>query len=149
MENRNGRTEVPPAPGVAPETGWQPMETERRIRVYLWLSHGHKGVYGDDGEMQCGECLPFGAYDYKREPLGKLMDVLDAWGLARMKAALAAPPARPLSPPQRNETPMVSEVEVQSHVPWCRSRRFGDIGPFIIGDCNCNRVPPETEREQS
>jgi hypothetical protein len=28
------------------------------IRKFLWLNHGHKGVYGDDGEMQCNACLP-------------------------------------------------------------------------------------------
>lgn len=64
---------------------------ERSLREYLWLSHGHKGVYGDDGEMQCGECFPLShLYDYKREPLEKLVE---ATRLARQtvnQKALAA-----------------------------------------------------------
>jgi cell division protein FtsB len=28
------------------------------IRKFLWLNHGHKSVYGDDGEMQCSACMP-------------------------------------------------------------------------------------------
>jgi hypothetical protein len=42
---------------------------EQKYRARLWLGHGHLGVYGDDGEMQCSECAPFGAWDYKRDPL--------------------------------------------------------------------------------
>lgn len=48
------------------------------MRKLLWLRHGHQGLYGDDGEMQCGKCLPH--YDYKRGDilvlLGKVLDVL-------------------------------------------------------------------------
>lgn len=37
------------------------------LRRMLWLNHGHKGMYGDDGEMQCGECLhEYGFWDWKR-----------------------------------------------------------------------------------
>jgi len=39
------------------------------LREYLWLSHGHQGLYGDDGEMQCGECPA----DYKRDDLSELI----------------------------------------------------------------------------
>lgn len=38
---------------------------EFQIREYLWLTHGHMGLYGDDGEMQCSEC----GLDYKRDDL--------------------------------------------------------------------------------
>lgn len=39
------------------------------LRRLLWLRHGHKSVYGDDGEMQCSECFTeYGFYDYKRTP---------------------------------------------------------------------------------
>lgn len=31
-------------------------ENERILRRLLWLRHGHYGLYGDDGEMQCGDC---------------------------------------------------------------------------------------------
>ena len=32
-------------------------ELEQKYRKELWLNHGHHGLYGDDGEMQCIECL--------------------------------------------------------------------------------------------
>lgn len=40
-------------------------------RKSLWLGHGHIGLYGDDGEMQCnlGGCL----LDFKRDPLDKIL----------------------------------------------------------------------------
>lgn len=44
---------------------------ERDLRELLWLNHGHSGLYGDDGEMQCAACLQHG--DYKREPLADLL----------------------------------------------------------------------------
>lgn len=43
------------------------LESENlAFRKALWLLHGHVGIYGDDGEMQCGECIKFGEPDYKR-----------------------------------------------------------------------------------
>ena len=47
-------------------------ELEQKYRKELWLNHGHHGLYGDDGEMQCIECHPYGATDYKRDPLDKV-----------------------------------------------------------------------------
>ena len=47
-------------------------ELEQKYRKELWLNHGHHGLYGDDGEMQCIECHPYGATDYKRDPLDKI-----------------------------------------------------------------------------
>jgi hypothetical protein len=41
------------------------------IRKLLWVGHGHRGLYGDDGELQCAQCSP--AYDYKN---GRLEDVV-------------------------------------------------------------------------
>ncbi len=49
-------------------------EAELKLRKYLWLSHGHTGQYGDDGEMQCMNCSKYGIVDYKREPLEKVID---------------------------------------------------------------------------
>jgi len=49
------------------------IPNEMQLREYLWASHGHQGLYGDDGEMQCGECAPFGCIDYKREPIEKVI----------------------------------------------------------------------------
>ena len=47
-------------------------ELEQKYRKELWLNHGHHGLYGDDREMQCIECHPYGATDYKRDPLDKV-----------------------------------------------------------------------------
>jgi hypothetical protein len=46
--------------------------TEMELRRLMWLGHGHFLMYGDDGEMQCGECAKYGMYDYKREPMDKI-----------------------------------------------------------------------------
>lgn len=69
-------------------------QEEQRIRQYLWLSHGHQGVYGDDGEMQCGECARFGEYDYKRAPISALLDVIEKWHQERLVKAMAALPSQ-------------------------------------------------------
>jgi hypothetical protein len=51
------------------------LDAEQRLRQYLWLGHGHSGVYGDDGEMQCSQCLAVSRmYDYKRTPLEQVID---------------------------------------------------------------------------
>jgi len=42
---------------------------EHAYRKLLWLTHFHDGLYGDDGEMQCGECMRFGCIDYLRAPI--------------------------------------------------------------------------------
>lgn len=38
---------------------------EKTLRYLLWIRHGCEGLYGDDGEMQCGDCL----IDFKRMPV--------------------------------------------------------------------------------
>lgn len=49
------------------------------VRRYLWWTHGHTGLYGDDGEMQCGSCLLMHqASDYKRDPIEKLIQSHEA-----------------------------------------------------------------------
>jgi len=50
-------------------------EDQQAVRMYLWLNHGHHMMYGDDGEMQCVECMPFGLIDYKREPFSKVIKI--------------------------------------------------------------------------
>ena len=43
------------------------------LRKMLWLNHGHKGMYGDDGEMQCSECVhKYGFYDWKRTDIHEI-----------------------------------------------------------------------------
>lgn len=47
-----------------------------RIRRFLWFHHGHTGLYGDDGEMQCGTC----GKDFKRDGIEALLDAVErAW----------------------------------------------------------------------
>ena len=53
---------------------------ELELRQLLWWNHGHDQLYGDDGEMQCGQCLKYGCGDYKRAPLAKLRE---GYNLAR------------------------------------------------------------------
>lgn len=60
-------------------------ELELKYRARLWLGHGHTGQYGDDGEMQCSACAPFGAWDYKRKPLEELEATIYAVALARTR----------------------------------------------------------------
>lgn len=59
----DGRT----APGMAMKMRFPTAPNNFEIRESLWLGHGHGGVYGDDGEMACGQCMP--NHDYKRQPL--------------------------------------------------------------------------------
>lgn len=61
------------------------MVAEMKARRFLWLSHGHRGQYGDDGEMQCGECSRYAVTDYKRAPLA---DVVRAATQARIDTNL-------------------------------------------------------------
>jgi hypothetical protein len=61
---------------------------ELRLRQELWLGHGHKGVYGDDGEMQCSECLPLSRmYDYRREPIEKVIEAAETARMAQLHGA--------------------------------------------------------------
>jgi hypothetical protein len=41
------------------------MTPELKLRQLLWLNHGCISLYGDDGEMQCGQC----GIDFKRDPV--------------------------------------------------------------------------------
>lgn len=46
-----------------------------KLRRALWLLHGHVGLYGDDGEMQCDHCAAlYGFGDYKRGDVDLLID---------------------------------------------------------------------------
>ena len=64
------------------------------LRRMLWLRHGCQGLYGDDGEMQCGSCF----IDFKREPIQQIDRRLREIGLRKMVAEscttpLTTPPA--------------------------------------------------------
>ncbi len=59
--------------------------SESEHRMELWLGHGHIGLYGDDGEMQCSLCRA----DYKRDPLPELeRKASEAAQVAEAKAAM-------------------------------------------------------------
>jgi len=38
-------------------------QENEKLRMLLWLNHGHDGLYGDDGEMQCSKCM----IDFRRD----------------------------------------------------------------------------------
>jgi hypothetical protein len=62
-------------------TGCEPapkVPDDMELRRLMWLGHGHDGLYGDDGEMQCGECAQFGCYDYKRAPIDAVRGAYNA-----------------------------------------------------------------------
>ena len=75
----------------------------------LWKRHGHVGMYGDDGEMQCNHAS--GMCDFRRDPLERVMDhSLDALratarregyiaGLERGAKIAEAEPVLPGDPP--------------------------------------------------
>lgn len=65
----------------------QAESVERDIRITLWLRHGCDpgALYGDDGEMQCGNCV----IDFKRDPIERIVDGI------RMKHVGLGASARP------------------------------------------------------
>lgn len=65
------------------------VELELEVRRLMWLGHGHTGMYGDDGEMQCSECMRLGCWDYKRAPLSEVRAVYNAAILERAAKAQA------------------------------------------------------------
>ena len=74
-------------------------EENRAMRQWMWLNHDHKGMYGDDGEMQCAMCYQqFGFWDWKRTPIKEILDRMikaHPWFEAKGKEAQdeAAPPS--------------------------------------------------------
>ena len=45
------------------------------LRKMLWFSHGHPSyaLYGDDGEMQCSQCMAeYGFWDWKRTDIDEI-----------------------------------------------------------------------------
>jgi len=74
-------------------------EMERHVRRILWLGHGHEGMYGDDGEMQCAACMvrgPAGGFigpvDWKRAPLAECLEAYDRLRMAWANAELSRAP---------------------------------------------------------
>jgi len=45
-----------------------------KLRELLWRNHGHKGMYGDDGELQCSQCaVEYGFYDWRRTDIDEIV----------------------------------------------------------------------------
>lgn len=64
---------------------------EQKYRKLLWLGHGHIGLYGDDGEMQCAMCgAKYRVWDYKREPLEAVERAAMAANQERVAEVIAA-----------------------------------------------------------
>jgi hypothetical protein len=95
-QKKEGARVDPPGDAVTrvpqPTTGVDPAPeprawTDRFIREVLWANHGCTllSLYGDDGELQCGNCR----MDFRREPLPFLIGTLMARG--RLHAGI--PPA--------------------------------------------------------
>lgn len=66
---------------------------EMELRQLMWLSHGHLGLYGDDGEMQCGSCSKYGCWDYRNGPLDEVRKAYQAACHERMAKHLNPPPS--------------------------------------------------------
>jgi len=47
-------------------------DLEMTVRREWWFNHGHSGLYGDDGEMQCPDCARYGCWDYLRQDFQEL-----------------------------------------------------------------------------
>ncbi len=56
-------------------------KSEKILRKLLWLQHGHTALYGDDGEMQCSECM----LDFKRDSSEDIKKVFDEQAKKRME----------------------------------------------------------------
>ena len=53
------------------------------LRELLWKNHGHTGQYGDDGEMQCSQCMSeYLFWDWKRTPVEEIVEKI-IWGNIR------------------------------------------------------------------
>ena len=69
---------VPRKRKEAPESA---IEEIAILRELLWLNHGHLGLYGDDGEKQCGTCM----IDFKRTPALDIRHRFEQMALAPRK----------------------------------------------------------------
>ena len=62
------------------------QNNEDIFRRLLWLNHGHTGMYGDDGEMQCGRCMEeYGFWDWKRTPAEEIEKRITIAGIRKVQ----------------------------------------------------------------
>ncbi|KKM03545.1 hypothetical protein LCGC14_1773410 [marine sediment metagenome] len=113
---------------------------EQEIRQTLWLSHGCLGLYGDDGEMQCGACL----IDFKRDSFQRIADRISVLPSERLQAD-----------ERDKEQKLLRKVMACGHVRANWNHR-SDCGWFMpgLGECDsggcycmaCQREERERER---
>ncbi len=68
---------------TAPLLAQHDAGVEQPFRKLLWIFHGCSGLYGDDGEMQCGKCL----IDFRRDPIGIIQKQLTSRTLQKLAEA--------------------------------------------------------------
>lgn len=81
---QTGQNYMPPlrlAPRKRKEAPESAIEEIAILRELLWLNHGHLGLYGDDGEKQCGTCM----IDFKRTPASDIKYRFEQMALAPRK----------------------------------------------------------------
>ena len=81
-----GQVWIPPirlAPRKRKEAPESAIEEIAILRELLWLNHGHLGLYGDDGEKQCGTCM----IDFKRTPASDIKHRFDMIDFKRTPAS--------------------------------------------------------------
>ena len=67
------------------------QEEAKIFRELLWLSHGHTGQYGDDGTMQCIQCMiEYGFYDWKNTPAAEIEERITMANMRKFAVSQAA-----------------------------------------------------------
>lgn len=103
---------------------------EQRDRYNFWASHGHEGIYGDDGEMQCQECH----VDYKRDAFAIVL-------AASTKAKLE----------WRERIVREARLEELTELRWRTRKKDYDLHPVIasyVDDRIAALAPAHETREQ-
>lgn len=60
------------------------VQENQTLRRLLWSAHPCKGKYGDDGEMQCGECV----IDFRRDEIEEIENKIQQRGLRVLEESL-------------------------------------------------------------
>jgi hypothetical protein len=66
------------------------IDENKRLRRLLWLNHGHSNLYGDDGAMQCNECMKeYGFWDWANTPVKEIEDAITRANLIKLGQHIA------------------------------------------------------------
>lgn len=128
------RVSTPPVPQEGPSENVADLEME--LRKLMWLGHFHSGLYGDDGEMQCGECAKFGVWDYRNQPLDDVRKAFNAALTERAGKAWAEMDAKKAAS-HNYLTPsrLISEETPPSHSTWAQVK-----GKYRVTDDELNAL---------